>query len=194
MCEAVAGGIDLVQQLVQVVARIAHQVQHGAEDFALQLADMVQFNQRGRHEGALCFGSRHMVRVLEHAVALGLEFFDVLGDACLRLGINDGAHVHAQSAGVAHPQFAHGALQHLDRAVGGFFLYAQHAQRGAALACAVKGRRHSVAHHLFDQGGRVHDHRVLPTGLGDQRDGGGLRHPAARPPCAAGCAPLRWSQ
>ena len=94
-----------------------------------------------------------MVRVLEHAVTLGLEFFDVLGDACLRLGINDGAHVHAQLGGVAHAQFAHGALQHLDHAVGSFFLHAQHAQGGAALASAVRGGRHRIAHHLFHQGG-----------------------------------------
>ena len=169
--QAVAGGVDLVEQLVQVLAGVAHQVQHGAEDFALQLADVVQLDQRGRHKGAGCAAGRQVAGVLVHAVALGFELFDVLDDAGLRFGVDHRAHVHAQFGGVAHAQFAHGALQHLDHAVGGFFLHAQHAQGRAALACAVKGGRHGIAHHLFGQGGRVHDHRVLPTRFGNQRNG-----------------------
>jgi hypothetical protein len=112
----------------------------------------------------------------------------------LRFGVDHRAHVHAQRGGVAHAQFAHGALQHLDHAVGGFFLHAQHAQGRAALAGAVKGRRHGIAHHLFGQGGRVHDHRVLPAGFGNQRNGAacGIEPPGQR--CAAGCARPRWSR
>ena len=169
--QAVAGGVDLVEQLVQVLAGVAHQVQHGAEDFALQLADVVQLDQRGRHKGAGCAAGRQVAGVLVHAVALGFEL-----SMCWTMPVCASASItgptSTRSSAVLPTRSSPMApLQHLDHAVGGFFLHAQHAQGRAALACAVKGGRHGIAHHLFGQGGRVHDHRVLPTRFGNQRDG-----------------------
>ena len=51
--EGVAGGVDLCQQCRQLGSAVAHHVQHGAKYLAAQLAQAVQFNQRGQHVGAL---------------------------------------------------------------------------------------------------------------------------------------------
>ena len=71
--EAVAGGVDLLQQRAQVLAAVAHQVQHGAEDFALQFTQLVQLDQRGRHKGAARgHGIRSATGDAVHGAAPGL--------------------------------------------------------------------------------------------------------------------------
>ena len=62
-------------------------------------------------------------------------------------------------------------MQHGHHAVGGVFLHTQHAQGRAALACAVKGGRHGIAHYLFHQGRGIDNHGVLATGFGNQHHG-----------------------
>ncbi len=55
-------------------------------------------------------------------------------------------------------------------------LHIEDAQRRTALAGALEGRDHDVAHRLFRQGGAVDDHRVQAAGLGDQHGvGPGIR-------------------
>src|SRR5690348_10808308 len=50
--EAVAGGIDLGNQLVELLARIAQYMQDRAKHFAFQLVDIANLDQCWRHEGA----------------------------------------------------------------------------------------------------------------------------------------------
>jgi len=107
---------------------------------------------------------------LVHAAAPGPHQVDVLLDVCLRLGVDDRPDIHRQPVGIADPQLRHRAEQHLDDAVGDIVLHAQHPQRRTALARAVEGGNQHVGDHLFGQRRRIHDHRVLATGLGHQRD------------------------
>ena len=76
-----------------------------------------------------------------------------------------------EGVGIAHAEFAHGAAQHRQHMVGAVFLDAQHAQRRAALASRIEGRAEHVEHDLLGQRRRIHHHRVLAAGLGDQRNG-----------------------
>ena len=171
--EAVAGAVDVADQRFEIVTLVAQHVQHGTEDFAAQVLDAPDLDERGRHVGAgghglmvgACAGG------LADAMALGAHRVDVLDDVVACLGVDHGAHVGGQHAGVALTQLAGGAFQHGQHAIGAVFLHAQHAQGRAALAGRVEGRDQHVLHHLFGQRGGVHDHRVLATGLGDQRDG-----------------------
>ena len=50
--QSVAGRVDLLEQLGELVARVAQHVQHRAEDLALQLGDAVDLDHRRRDEGA----------------------------------------------------------------------------------------------------------------------------------------------
>ena len=171
--EAVAGAVDVADQRFEVVTLIAQHVQHGTEDLAAQVLDAPDFDERGRHVGAgghglmvgACAGG------LADAMALGAHRVDVLDDVVACLGVDHGAHIGGQHAGVALTQLAGGAFQHGQHAVGAVFLHAQHAQGRAALAGRIEGRDQHVLHHLLGQRGGVHDHRVLAAGLGDQRDG-----------------------
>ena len=72
-------------------------------------------------------------------------------------------------ARIAELEFARGARDHLDHAVGDVLLHAQQPQRRAALAGGAEGRRDHVVGHLLGQRGGVDDHRVDAAGLGDQR-------------------------
>jgi len=168
--QAVAGGIDLVEQLRQGFAAVAQHVQHRAEDLTLKFAEAVQFDHGGRHKMAVprVVQPAPAQRLL-HPAPLGTQGIDVAQQAGPGFGIDHRAHVGVQLIGAAQAQLGHGAGQHLQHAVGGLFLHAQHAQGRAALAGTVEGRGQHVGDHLLDQGGRVHDHRVLTTGLCDQR-------------------------
>ena len=74
-------------------------------------------------------------------------------------------------SGLPTSSSAHRALQHGERAVGDILLQAEHAQRRAALAGAVEGGGDDVADHLLGERRGIDHQRVLPAGLGDQRDG-----------------------
>src|SRR5450830_1019132 len=168
--QAVAGSVDLADQLVDFFTLVAHHVQHWAEDLPLQLVEAFQFDQGWHHEGAaldlLAVGNRHLV----HRAAFVAHGLDVLLDAGLGLGVDHRADIHRQTLRVAQTAFSHGALEHFDDAICRIFLQAQDTQGRATLAGTVEGRRHHVDDHLFGQGRGVDDHRVLATGFGDQRN------------------------
>ena len=167
--QAVAGGVDLVDQRIQPGAVIAQHVQHRAKDFALQLIQPVDLDQRRGDEGAVHLRLGQPARGLVHGVAAGAQGVDVALDAGLRGGVDHRADVGGQRRRVADGRLVHGAFQHGDDAVGHVGLQAQHAQGRAALPGRVEGGRHHVLHHLLGQRGRIDDERVLPAGLGDQR-------------------------
>ncbi|CAB3925919.1 hypothetical protein LMG26858_05800 [Achromobacter anxifer] len=167
--QAVARAVDGVEQGVEFVALVAHHVQYRAEDFARQLADVVDLDDGRRDEGAVAAFAVEFHLV--HTVARGAHRLDVPLDAVARFRVDHGPHVHRQAVRVAHAKFAHGAAQHGQHVIGIVFLHAQHAQRGAALACRIEGRGQHVEHDLLGQGRGIHHHGVLAAGLGDQRNG-----------------------
>jgi hypothetical protein len=60
--QAIAGGVDVVDQPVEIVALVADHVQDRAEDFALEVGELFQLDDRRRHEGA--FSRRRQQRDL----------------------------------------------------------------------------------------------------------------------------------
>jgi hypothetical protein len=174
--QPVAGGVDRIDQRIEPVTAIADDMQHRAKNLTPQIGDGIQFDD-GRRDEAAMGGAFRQIEPL-HPVALGLHRGDMGFDACLGLLGDDRADVHRQPLGAADAQFAQGAAQHLQRAVGDLLLQAQDAQRRAALPRAVEGRGDDIAHHLLGQRRAVDDHRVLAAGLGDQRDRGAIRRQA----------------
>ncbi len=167
--QAVAAGVDLVEQLVELFAWVAQHVQDRAEDFPLQLVEAFQLDQSRHHEGAASQLIRRMASLLHHAAAFAAHGRDVLVDVVLGLAVDHRADVGGQVVRVADAVFGHGAFEHGQHALGHVLLHAQHAQRRAALAGAVEGRGNDIQHHLFGQCRGVDDHRVLAAGFGDQR-------------------------
>ncbi len=166
--EAVAGGVDPVDQPIQLRAAEADDVQDRAEHLALQLGNVGQFDDRRRDERAVRGIADE--RELFDAVAAGPHLCDVLVDIVLRLRGDDRADIGRQGVGAADRQLMQRALDHRERAVGDLLLQAQDAQRRTALPCAVEGGGDDVRHHLFGERGRIDDHRILPAGFGDERD------------------------
>ena len=166
--EAVAGGVDPVDQPIQLRAAEADDVQDRAEHLALQLGNVGQFDDRRRDERAVRGIADE--RELFDAVAAGPHLCDVLVDIVLRLCGDDRADIGRQGVGAADRQLMQRALDHRERAVGDLLLQAQDAQRRTALPCAVEGGGDDVRHHLFGERGRIDDHRILPAGFGDERD------------------------
>ena len=165
--QAVAGAVDLLQGLCQLLAGIAQHMQHRAEDLALQVADLVDLDQ-GRCDKVAPAGIGRQ-RPAPDAAPFGLQRRHMALNSGLGLGIDHRADVGSQRARVTHPQLLQRALQQPDQPVGHLVLHAQQAQRRAALAGAVEGRRHDVGGGLLGQRRAVDDHRVLAAGLGDQR-------------------------
>ena len=150
--QAIAGGIDVVQQLRQLLAPVAQHMQHRPEHFAFKLGHCGNFNQRGRHKTALC-GQRRAQLSAPDLAALPLHGLHMALDGGQCFGVDDRAHIGGQSAGVADAQLRHCALQHGDQAVGHIVLHTQQPQRRTPLAGAVKGRGHDVGHRLLGQRG-----------------------------------------
>ncbi|MNS74028.1 hypothetical protein D3C72_1074910 [compost metagenome] len=166
--QAIAGGVDLVDQPVEIVALEADDMQHRPEDFALQIGQRFHLDDRRRHEGALAGFSSKLD--LFDPVAEPAHALDVLFDDALRLGGDDRADIDGKPVGTADAQLMQRALQHGQRAIRHIFLQAENAQRRAALAGAVEGRRDDIGDDLLGKRRGIDDHGVLAAGFGNQRD------------------------
>src|SRR5450830_2098596 len=162
--QAITAVIDRLHQLWQVRALVADHVQHGAKDFLRQLRQRFDFQHGRRHKGTGDWWQIERIMIEGH----GFHLVDVRQQIALRFSIDDGTDIGRQTVRIANTQFLHRTFQHLDSLVGDVFLQEQDAQGRAALAGAVKSRRHHVLHHLFRQGGRIDDQGVLATGFSDQ--------------------------
>ena len=176
--QAVAGGVDGVQHLRQLLAAVAQYMQNWAEHLTLQALYAINFDNCWQDEVA--YSSAFVARQARHALALRLQLRDVLLDLRARLGVYHRADVGVHSVGVAHDPFAHRLAHHVDDALGAFFLQAQQAQRRAALASRVKRRSQHIADQLLGQCRRVGHQRVLSAGFGNQRNALALRAQALR--------------
>ncbi|MNU99998.1 hypothetical protein D3C71_901530 [compost metagenome] len=172
--QAVAAVIDLREQLTELGAGVAHQVQHWAEHLRAQLIQAVEFDQGWQHEGAAVAGALLGAGNLVHPATLVSHGLDVALYVGLGLGVDDRADVGGEVLGAADLVLGHGTLEHTDHPLGDVVLHAQHPQGGAALTGAVERRGDDVHHHLFGESGGVDDHGVLAAGLGDERNGAAL--------------------
>ena len=164
--QAVAGGVDLFEQVRQLVATETQDMHHRAEHLAVQIGQCVNFDQGRWHEAA--GGTVGRQGQLENSPTQGAHTVDVGQQAATGLLVDDRADIGAQFGRIANAQLLHRRLQHDERAVGNVGLQAQHAQGGAALAGAVEAGNQDVLHHLLGQRRRIDDHGVLPARLGDQ--------------------------
>ncbi len=170
--EAITGGIDLVDDRVELVALPADHVQHRAEYLALQLVQGLQFIGTRGEEGAVgdrLAGRRHRNQARLAVHALGVRFQHLQ-----RVGVDHRADVGAQQAGVAQFQFGHGAGQHRHHLVGDVVLHEQHARGRTTLAGGNEGAGDCILDHRLGQRGGVGDEGVLAAGLGDQHADGGI--------------------
>ena len=169
--EAETGGVDLVQHVAQLVARVPQHVQNRAKHFALQLGEVDDVDECWRDEMAslqVCALVLVEGRRLRHAMAFRAHHVDVAFDVGARLSVDHRPHVGGQLARVAKAQFAHGAFEQGDEAACHVVLHTQDTKRRATLPGAVKRRGQHIDDNLFQQGAGVHDHGVLPAGFGDQ--------------------------
>ena len=146
-------------------------MQDGAELLAGQLADGADL-QRGR---------LHEVATQGHADIGAWAIRRARGIMCTRCASSP-ALASASMTGptsvlcsrVAHFELLQGTGQDLQHPRRDLFLQVEHPQGGAALAGALEGGAHHIAHHLLRQGGGVDNHGVLAAGLGDERQDGAL--------------------
>ena len=94
----------------------------------------------------------------------------VLLERLFRLGVDHRPDIGRVVERIADDELARRAEQHVDHAPRHVLLEEQHAQRRAALAGAVEGRRQRVVDHLLRQRGGIDDHAILAAGLGNQPD------------------------
>ena len=150
--QTVAGGVNLFDQPVQLVAVIAHYVQHRAEDLFFQLIEAVELNQRRRNEstaGPLAGIFAGFAHRLEDFAPFGAQRLDVALNILFGFGVNHRPDIGGQTARIAHPALGHRAAQHGQRMIGDIILQAEYAQGGAALPRAVERRGEHVDNHLL---------------------------------------------
>ena len=170
--QAIAGGVNLFNQLVEVVTVVAHHVQYRAKDLFFQLVEAGQFNQRWRHKGAglpLAGILAVFTHGLEDRTAFGAHGLNVVFDICFGFRVDNRPDIGRETARVTHTTFPHRAAQHLQRVVCHVILQTQHAQGGTALARAVEGGGENIDHHLLGERGGVDDHGVHAAGFSDER-------------------------
>src|SRR5690606_13166297 len=168
--QAVARGVDLIKQGVQLGATVTQYVQYRAEDLLLQLIEALQLDQRRHYIGAMGAFMFIDARHLMNRSALFTHVLQMPFDGFARLLVDDRADIHRQPLRVAHFRLGHGALEHVDDAFGYLFLNAEDAQGGTALPGAIESGGHDIHDDLLGQRGRGDEHRVRPTGFSDQRN------------------------
>ena len=168
--QAKAEGVDVREQLRQLLRFEAQAVQHWAKDFAL---DGRYLGDAKCHRGdeaplAQLLGQRGFGQ--QPHILAGFHVGHIVAQRRRRLVVDDRAYVGGGVSRVAEAQLGHGAGQHGDEVVGYVLLHAQQAARGAALASTQKGRAHQIGNRLLGQCRGVDDHGVDAAGLGDQGD------------------------
>ena len=82
--------------------------------------------------------------------------------------VDDRAHIGGEQSRIADPELRHRACQHWQQPIGDVVLHIKKAQGRAALPGAVESGNESVGDDLLGERRRIDDHRILPTGFGDQ--------------------------
>ena len=150
--QAITRGVDLLNQPVQLVAVIAHHVEHRAEDLFFQLVEAVEFDQRRWNEstaGPLARIFTGFAHRLEDFAPFGAQRLNMALNVLFGFGVNNRPDIGGQAARIAHPALGHRAAQHGQRMIGDIILQAEYAQGGAALPRAVERRGEHIDHHLL---------------------------------------------
>ena len=162
--ETVSGRVDRIDDGVDPVRVVGGDVQHRPEDLLLEGFDAVDPQHRGRHESSL---ARHSEPLQQSTVAFGAAA--VRFDALARLVVDDRSDVGGEVPRIADAKLVDRTEQHLEDAFLHLALDVEDAQRRAPLAGALERGGDDVAHRLLGQCGGVDNHRVQPSGLGDER-------------------------
>ena len=134
---------------------------------AVEVGERTDLDHRRGDEMAV-LGARREFEPGEESPAPG-EVGEMRVERGARLLVDHRADIGGKVARVADGQRLHRPADHRQHAVGDIVLDEQHAQRRAALPRALERRSDDVAGDLFGERGRIDDHRILSTGLGDQR-------------------------
>ena len=152
--QTIAGSVNLLDQLRQLVTVITHHMQHRTKDLFLQFGKVIQFDQRRGDKGAaLPFTGIFAVfpHRLEHRTAFATHGLNMTLDIGFRFAINHRTDIGGQATRITHPAFGHCAAQHFQRVVGNLILQAQHAQRRTTLTRTVERRGQHIYYDLFGQ-------------------------------------------
>ena len=147
--ERVTGRADRRQHCVQPVARIAHDMQDGAEHLGSQQRQTRQLDDGGHDEGAV--GALRRKRSLVDDAARVAHGLNVRQNAVTRGRADDGADIGRKPRWVTHRQLGQGTKQHGQHAIRRIVLQAQHPQGRASLPGAIECRDQHVRHHLLRQ-------------------------------------------
>ena len=175
--QAVAGGVERLDQRRQRLALEPQHMQHRAEHLAAEVGDKIDLDDRRRDESPAVAGRAE--RRAGHREAASAHRFDIGVEIGLRCGADHRSDVGGKSVGRADVEFGDRRLDHRQHAIGDIVLQAEDAQGRATLSGRVEGRGQRIANHLLGQGRRIDDQGVLAAGLGDQRDRLAVRPQAA---------------
>ena len=140
--QAIAGGIDVADEILDFGAFVSKHVQYRAENLTLQNRHSIDFDDCGRHEGPIR-GVRIQAALFDRVSA-----FAHMGDMNVdgRLGVcgDDRPDIGRKPVRASDRQFGHCTLQHHQNAIGRILLHAEDPQSRAALPRAVKGRNDGI--------------------------------------------------
>ncbi|MNL43470.1 hypothetical protein D3C87_1659840 [compost metagenome] len=125
-------------QLIQLFAFVADNVQHRAEDLAFQFVEAFKLDERWHYISATLYFVLIGDSDLVDGTTLITHGLNVFFNTSFGFGVDYRADIYGQALRVAETAFSHCAFQHLDYTVGGIFLQTEYAQRRAALPGAVK--------------------------------------------------------
>ena len=170
--QAITCGINLTYQFVEIVAAVAHHMQHRTKDLFFQLVHTLQLNQRWHHKsaGSPFTGIKGIfMGRLEHRATFLAHCLNMFLNILFGFAVNHRTDIRCQTSRVTHATFRHRAAQHSEGMFGNLFLQAEYAQCRTALSGAIKGRGEHIDHHLLGQRRRVDNHCIQPACFGDKR-------------------------
>ena len=138
-----------------------------AENLTVEPVGAVDLESAGREKGAVPSSGRQRALVEQPALAghpgsVALQRF--AGGL-----VDNRSDIGRNQCRIADRQLRHRADQHRQQPIGDIGLDIEKAQRRAALSGALEGGGQDIDDNLLGQCRGIDDHRVLPTGLCDQR-------------------------
>ena len=177
--EAVAGGVDVVDQFVERLA--LDSAAHAAP------ARTPRARRRRFLFTSISVGGTNVPRAALSPSGVWVTSWPRprivsmwLDDRVARFRGDHRADVDRELARIADLELGHRALQHVEHAVGDIVLQAEDAQGRTALAGRIESRRQDVDDDLFGERRGIDHHRVEAAGLGDEGQGRAAAGEAAR--------------
>ena len=161
--QAIAACVNVRHDLINLGGFECRNMQNGAENLALQISNPIDANNRRTNKNP----SIRDIQLLNQST-IGLGHFNMPDDPFACIFIDNRANVRRKIPRVADYQFIHRARQHFQKRFRDIFLQIQQPQRGTTLPCRLKCRGDNILNRLFRQRCGIHDHRVDPTGFGNQ--------------------------